>query len=99
MLACSDLSLDPRRHRVTRAGRPIELGTRAFAILELMLRHPGRVLTRAEIVTHVWGSARSLTAVDAYIHQLRARIDEPFAVKLIHTVRGEGYRLGVVNSD
>jgi two-component system copper resistance phosphate regulon response regulator CusR len=99
VLALADLRLDPRRHQVTRAGRHIVLGTRAFAILELMLRHPGRVFTRGEIVSNVWGSHERPAIVDAQIRELRVKIDEPFAVKLIHTERGVGYRMGVVNSD
>jgi two-component system copper resistance phosphate regulon response regulator CusR len=84
---------------VTRAGRRIVLGTRAFAILVLLLRNPGRVFSRAEIVEHVWGTHERLTVVDSHIRELRAKIDEPFAAKLIHTERRVGYGLAVVKAD
>jgi DNA-binding response OmpR family regulator len=95
MLSFADLEIDRRGFRVTRAGVPIALGTVEFAILDFMARDPGRAFTRAQIVAHVWPGQPPKTAniVDAHIRRLRSKIDDHFPVKLIHTVRGTGYRL------
>jgi len=96
-LKVADLELDLRTNDARRAGQPIELSTREFALLEYMIRHKDTVLTRAMILDQVWDSdydpAGSSNIVEVYINYLRKKIDQPFAQKLIHTVRGAGYIL------
>jgi two-component system copper resistance phosphate regulon response regulator CusR len=94
-LQLADLQLDTVRRRVTRAGESIELAPKEFAILEYMMRNPGRPLSRTMIVEHVWDmDYDGLTnIVDVYIRHLRSKIDDRWPVKLIHTVRGIGYML------
>jgi DNA-binding response OmpR family regulator len=94
-LQVGDLSLDLVRHEAQRAGRVIELTAKEFALLEFLMRHPGQVLTRTQIVDHVWRydfDALS-NVVDIYIHYLRDKIDRGFSHPLIKTVRGVGYRI------
>jgi len=81
--------------RVTRAGRRIELTPKEYALLEFLAANPGRVVSRAMIIEHVWDqSFESLTnIVDVYVRHLRAKLDDPFTTKLIRTVRGVGYGL------
>jgi len=95
ILALADLALDPATREVTRAGRRIELTAREFALLEFLLRNPGRVLSRAVIAQHVWGvSFDTFTnVIDVYVNYLRRKIDADFEPKLLHTVRGAGYVL------
>jgi DNA-binding response OmpR family regulator len=95
VLAVADLRLDPGTRAVTRAGRPIELTAREFALLEYFLRNPGRVLSRAMIAQHVWGvSFDTFTnVIDVYVNYLRRKVDADFEPKLIQTVRGAGYVL------
>jgi len=89
-----DLSLDPASRIVRRSGAPIELTAREFALLELLLRHPGEVLTRTRILEHVWDFAYDggSNVVDVYIRYLREKVDRPFGRRSIETVRGSGYR-------
>ncbi len=98
VLAVGDLLLDPSRKAVTRAGRHIDLSPKEFALLELLMRHPDEVLTRTQILDHVWDFAYSGTSnvVDVYVRYLRDKIDRPFGVFSIETVRGYGYRLAIV---
>jgi len=95
VLAVADLRLDPSTRTVTRAGRPIELTAREYALLEYFLRNAGRVLSRALIAQHVWGvSFDTFTnVIDVYVNYLRRKIDADFEPRLIHTVRGAGYVL------
>jgi len=95
ILALADLALDPATREVTRGGRRIELTAREFALLEFLLRNPGRVLSRAVIAQHVWGvSFDTFTnVIDVYVNYLRRKIDADFELKLLHTVRGAGYVL------
>jgi heavy metal response regulator len=97
VLAVADLRLDPATRAVTRAGRPIELTAREYALLEYFLRNAGRVLSRALIAQHVWGvSFDTFTnVIDVYVNYLRRKVDAEFEPKLIHTVRGAGYVLRV----
>lgn len=97
ILEYANLSLDTRTHRVARDGKPIELTAKEFSILECLLRAPGHVLTRTLIADQVWNYEvyNQSNVVDVYIRNLRRKIDDPFTVKLIHTVRGAGYRLAV----
>ena len=91
----SDLSLDLVRHEARRDGRVIELTAKEFALLEYLMRHPGRVLTRTQIVDAVWRyDLEALSnVVDIYIHCLHDKIDQGFAHSLIKTVRGVGYKI------
>ena len=96
-LVAGDLSLDLLSRKVERAGRPIDLRPREFALLEYLMRHPGRVLSKTMILSHVWGYSfdPGTNVVDVLVSRLRDKIDEGFDTKLIHTVRGAGYVLKV----
>ncbi|HMF54882.1 MAG TPA: response regulator transcription factor, partial [Pyrinomonadaceae bacterium] len=91
----ADLVIDTRPHRVTRAGRKIELTAKEYALLEYLAREEGRVLTRAEIAEHVWDENFDpfSNLIDVNINRLRRKVDDGFSVQLIHTRRGEGYML------
>ena len=95
LLVAADLELDPATHNTRRAGVPIELTGKEFALLEYMLRNPNWLITREMAERHVWdyGGASASNLVDVYIRRLRRKLDDPFEVKLIETVRGYGYRL------
>ncbi len=90
-----DLTLDLVRHEARRAGRVIELTAKEFALLEYLMRHPGQVLTRTQIIDAVWRyDLEALSnVVDIYIHYLREKIDHGFSHALIKTVRGVGYKI------
>ncbi len=90
-----DLELDRLTQQVRRGGKRIELTSKEYALLEYLASHPGRVLSRTMIMEHVWDeSFEGLTnIVDVYVRHLRAKVDEPFATRLIQTVRGVGYCL------
>lgn len=94
-LRLADLELDRLTQQVRRGGRRIELTTKEYSLLEYFLTHPDRVLSRTMIIEHVWDeSFEGLTnIVDVYVRHLRAKVDEPFSLKLIQTVRGVGYRI------
>jgi len=91
-----DLVLDPRRRTVRRGQVRIELTRREFALLEHLMRNAGTVLSKQEILDHVWGKGfgRHLNVVEVYIGYLRRKIDEPFGVASLVTARGLGYALG-----
>ncbi|HEY8966302.1 MAG TPA: response regulator transcription factor [Candidatus Methylacidiphilales bacterium] len=95
ILAIGDLQIDRLGHRVTRAGKPIRLTAKEYSLLEYLALNTGRVLSRTMIVEHVWDqSFEGLTnIVDVYVRQLRAKVDEAFDTRLIHTVRSVGYSL------
>jgi two-component system copper resistance phosphate regulon response regulator CusR len=95
LLRFEDLSLDVRRHLVTRGGAPIDLTPKEFLLLALLLEHQGDVLSRTLIAEQVWDMAfdSDSNVVDVHIRRLRTKLDDPFARKLIHTVRGLGYVL------
>ena len=95
LLQCEDLTLNLITREVVRAGRKIELTTREFALLEYLLRSPGRVLTRTQLCEHVWDYHfdPGTNVVDVCIQRLRRKVDDSFAVKLVQTVRGVGYTL------
>jgi heavy metal response regulator len=89
------LTLDTHSHQARRDAQPIELSAREYGLLELLMRHPGQVLTRTQIAEQIWGydfDANS-NVVDVYIRYLRRKVDDPFEPKLIQTVRGVGYKL------
>ncbi|MBF6600493.1 MAG: response regulator transcription factor [Dehalococcoidia bacterium] len=94
-LRAGDLVLDIPKHSAIRNGEEIELTVKEFQLLELMLRHQGQVLTRAQILDHVWQYDRDFASnvVDIYVHYLRNKIDKGFKTQLIRTVRGVGYTL------
>jgi DNA-binding response OmpR family regulator len=94
-LQVCDLLLDPATHFVSRAGKPIELTTKEFSLLEYMMRNPNRLITREMAQNHVWSYDYdgASNVVDVYIRRLRRKVDDPFPQKLIETVRGVGYRL------
>jgi len=94
-LAYADLSMDLLSRKVTRGGQPIDLRPREFALLEYLLRNPGKVLSKTMLLSHVWGYNfdPNTNVVDVLVSRLRDRIDRPFAHKLLHTVRGVGYVL------
>jgi heavy metal response regulator len=97
----ADLSLDTRNYQVRRGGQLIHLTAKEIKVLESLLREPERVLTRTQIAEHVWNydTFNQSNVVDVYIRNLRRKIDDPFEQKLIHTVRGVGYRLSLDESD
>jgi len=101
VLKAADLCLDPRTLQVTRAGQLIDLTTKEYAVLECLMRAHGAILTREIIADHVWSYdvAHGSNVIDVYIRTLRRKIDDPFAQKLIHTVRGTGYRFAVDDDD
>jgi two-component system copper resistance phosphate regulon response regulator CusR len=94
-LRCADLEMDRHRRRVTLAGALIPLTTKEFALLEFLLLRAPEAVTRSEIVEHVWDSHfdSETNLVEVYINRLRRKIDQHG--KLIHTLRGVGYRLGL----
>jgi len=90
-----DLKLDRVERRVERAGRRIDLTSKEFALLEYLMRNAGRRITRAMIIEHVWNLSfdTCTNVVDVYVNYLRRKVDDGFATRLIHTVRGVGYEL------
>jgi DNA-binding response OmpR family regulator len=97
ILQIADLSLDPASKRVTRGDKTLRLSAKEFAILEYMMRNPGKVLSKNNIMTHVWDFDADILPnnVEVFINYLRTKIDKPFKdPALIHTVRGFGYRIG-----
>ena len=96
-LVVGDLSLDLLSRKVERAGKAVELRPREFALLEYLMRHPGRVLSKTMILSHVWGYSfdPGTNVVDVLVSRLRDQVDEGFPTRMIHTVRGAGYVLKV----
>jgi two-component system, OmpR family, response regulator MprA len=90
LLAYADLTLDSETRRATRGGRSIELTGRESALLEVLLRAPGRTVTRERALDEIWDSAAEPNVVDRYITRLRRKLGEP---QLIRTVRGAGFAL------
>jgi two-component system OmpR family response regulator len=95
VLAAGDLRLDPATKVVTRGDVELALSAKELALLELLLRRAGEVLSRTEILEHVWDFAYEGTSnvVDVYVRYLRDKVDRPFGRQAIETVRGSGYRL------
>lgn len=95
LITIADLTLDPATHFVQRGGQTLGLTSREYALLEYLMRNPNRLITRQMAENHLWNSDATVlsNAVDVYIRRLRRKIDDPFEVKLIETVRGSGYRL------
>ena len=95
VLQTADLSMDLIRRRVTRAGKSIDLQPREFTLLEALLRAEGRVLTRTMLLDRVWGIHfdPGTSVVESHMSRLRSKIDKPFSVQLLHTIRNTGYTL------
>jgi DNA-binding response OmpR family regulator len=95
VLEVGDLRLDPAQHQVWRGGTSVDLTPRQFSLLELLMRRPGEVLSKAAILEHVWDFAYEgdPNIVEVYVRQLRQRIDIPFDRASLQTVRLVGYRL------
>jgi two-component system, OmpR family, response regulator len=95
LLQVGDLQLDPAARRAWRGQAELDLSAQEFALLELFMRHPGEVLTRTRILDHAWDCATDSVSnvVDQYVSYLRRKIDRPFRVAQLETVRGAGYRL------
>ena len=95
IVALADLEVDMRKRRATRGGQRIDLTNKEFALLQLLLLHKGEVMSRSQIASQVWDMNfdSDTNVVDVAIRRLRAKIDDAFAVKLIQTVRGMGYRM------
>jgi two-component system OmpR family response regulator len=94
-LEVGSLRLDPRTHQAWRGDAEIELSTREFALLETFMRRPGQVVSRFDLLEHAWDSSyeHRSNVVDVYVRYLRDKIDRPFGVRSLETVRGSGYRL------
>jgi two-component system OmpR family response regulator len=95
LLEAGDLRLDPATRRAWRGDEAIDLSTKEFALLEAFMRRPGDVLSRLDLLEHAWdyGYENRSNVIDVYVRYLREKIDRPFGVKSIETVRGAGYRL------
>ena len=92
-----DLSLDANSRVVTRQGKEIELSAKEYALLEFLLRHRGHIISRQQILDHVWGADIDpfSNIVEVYIGYIRAKIDKPFNARpLLRTIKGMGYRIG-----
>src|SRR5262245_29851103 len=95
VLRVGDLTLDESRREVHRAGRALALTAREFDLLSYLMRNAGRVLSKAQIVDHVWGYDAEATSnvVEIYVHYLRDKIDRGFPRPLLRTIRGVGYAI------
>ncbi len=99
VLTVGNLNLDPKTYQVTRDGKLIPLSSKEFSLLEYLMRHPNQVLSKDQIIAHVWDYDADIlpNTVEVYIKNLRNKIDTPFSKKYparIHTVRGFGYKIG-----
>jgi two-component system, OmpR family, response regulator len=94
-LQVADLQMDLLTREVTRGGKPIELQPREFSLLEFLMRHTGRVVTKTMLLEHVWDYSfdPQTNVVDVLVHRVRSKVDKDFPAKLIHTIRGVGYVL------
>jgi two-component system copper resistance phosphate regulon response regulator CusR len=95
VLRVADLEIDTHSHTVSRAGRPVSLTGKEYALLEYLAQRQGAVVGREEISEHVWDEAYDAFSnlIEVYIQRLRRKIDFDGAPRLLHTRRGEGYRL------
>jgi DNA-binding response OmpR family regulator len=95
LLEIRDLILDPAMHTVKRGDQLIDLTAKEFSLLEYMMRHPNHLITREMAEEHLWSYENIVASnvVDVYIRRLRRKIDDPFEVKLLETLRGAGYRI------
>ena len=97
-LRFEDLEIDTHRNKAVRAGVALNLTPKEFLLLAHLARSPGEVVSRAQIVQHVWDIAfePSTNVVDVVVRRMRAKVDDPFTTKLVHTIRGVGYVLKAV---
>jgi two-component system OmpR family response regulator len=95
VLEAGDLRLDPAAHRAWRGDAELDLSAKEFSLLELLVRRPGKVFTRSELLDGAWDMdfERRSNVVDVYVRYLREKVDRPFGKQSIETVRGVGYRL------
>ncbi|RDI76208.1 Response regulators consisting of a CheY-like receiver domain and a winged-helix DNA-binding domain [Gaiella occulta] len=95
VIEVGDLRLDPRSHQVWRGEKEIDLSQKEFALLEILMRRPGQVVSRFDLLEHAWDYSyeNRSNIIDVYVRYLREKIDRPFRVRSIETVRGAGYRL------
>jgi two-component system, OmpR family, response regulator len=95
VLTVGDLRLDPATRRAWRGDQEIELSRKEFALMEVFMRRPGDVLSRLALLEHAWdfGYENRSNVIDVYVRYLREKVDRPFGVESIQTVRGAGYRL------
>ena len=95
VLEVGDLRLDPARRKVRRGVAEIDLSAKEFALLQTLMRRPGEVLSRLDLIEHAWDMAYEARSnvVDVYVRRLREKVDRPFGRDSIETVRGAGYRL------
>ena len=95
VLRIGDLMIDPATRTVTRDDRPVDLTAREFAVLEFLARHAGEVVTRTQMIEHVWDRnfEGASNIVDVYVGYLRRKLEQPFGRPLIRTIRGAGYAL------
>ena len=100
VLRVGDLELDTTTRQAQRRGRRIEFNSKEFAILEYLMHNPDRILTRSMITERVWNydSENTANVIDVYIARLRRKVDDGEEVKLIHTIRGAGYRVSAFNA-
>ena len=94
-LRLQDLEIDTIRQRATRAGTPLNLTPKEFLLLTHLARFAGEVISRSQITEHLWGGKfqTETNVVDVIVRRLRAKVDDPFPTKLVHTIRGVGYVL------
>jgi two-component system copper resistance phosphate regulon response regulator CusR len=94
-LRIEDLEIDTRRHKASRAGKALDLTAKEFLLLTQLVRSAGQVVSRTEIMEHVWdiNFDTATNVVDVMVRRLRAKVDDPFKTKLVHTIRGVGYAL------
>lgn len=99
-LRCEDLELDLYTRTANRKGDAVELSNKEFSLLEFLMRHPNRVLSRSQIGQKVWDMnfEPSSNVIDVYISSLRRKIDRGYEPQLIHTIKGVGYRFGVLDA-
>ena len=97
VLQCADLSLNPATGRVSRGGKILALSAREYALLEVLMRHPDEILSRLRIAQAIMPDETGLDSnvLDVFVSYLRGKVDKPFKLRLIHTVRGMGYVLRV----
>ena len=95
ILKIDDLKIDKQQQTVTRAGKNIDLTNKEYALLEYLMQHPNQILSKETLIDHVWDFDADILPnnVEAYIKNLRQKIDKPFKKQLIKTVRGFGYRI------
>lgn len=100
VLRVADLTLDPATRRVTRGSGRVTLTPTEYGILEVLMRNPGEVVSRTRLAERVWDEASEVldNLVDVHVSHLRKKIDREASVPLIHTIRGVGYRLGLLDS-